>query len=250
MTHNIFCLTLCLSLIGYGPCAEPSPVPPELWGTEKALTSEKEAVAPSAPSTPTAKTNRVLVRPHSNDAISMRKAAIAGQLLEFQYAAAAIASDDWSPPLRDDDRPHVAVVRDAALGAVGSKSLSAATASLGVLGVACAKCHQAVSAPPISEIVSAPAHGDESMLAHAAAEGALWQGLVFTSDESWLRGARALVNAPALDSDVADVSALAHRTRELAGEASAAPRGTRGESYGKILATCSGCHSRLGVKPE
>jgi hypothetical protein len=85
------------------------------------------------------------------------------------------------------------------------------------------------------------------MATHAAAEEALWTGLSTPSEASWLRGARALVAAPALDSDVEEVSSLAHLASRLAQRGIDEPT-SRVETYGKLLATCSSCHTRLGVE--
>jgi hypothetical protein len=251
MTSNsVACLSLCLLFAGSGPCAEPTPISPELGVTEKVSTPEQDPGVPSAHPVQQSKTTQAFMRQHSGDAVSMRTAAIAGQLDELHRAAANIARDEWSPPHRDDHRPHVEVVRGAARAALNAAAIPAATAALGQLGGACGACHQDVGGPPSTPVLATPATGDESMVAHAAAEEALWQGLVLPSDASWLRGARGLASAPALDSDVADVSALAHRTSALARTADTAPLASRGELYGKILATCSACHSRLGVKPK
>jgi mono/diheme cytochrome c family protein len=195
-------------------------------------------------------TTRTFMRKHSGDALAMRKAAIAGQLTQFQLAASNIASDEWSHQLRADYRSRVAVVRGAARAAFEATAIPAATAALAELGGACAACHQDVGGPPPPSIDATSTAAGDSMVAHAAAEEALWRGLVFPSDVSWRSGAEQLVNAPALDSDVVDVSALAHRTSDLAREAVAAPAEARGKLSGKILSTCSACHHGLGVEPK
>lgn len=249
MTHDTFWLSLGLLLTGYGPCAEPAPIPAELWGTDKPSTLESAPAAPSAQAPARAPAAPVLARGHSFDTTRMRQAALAGQLLEYQRAAAVIASDAWSSTLPANGRPQVEAVRRAAVSASGSSTLPAAAAALGALGAACATCHQNLGGLPGTTTVPPLDTSEGSMPAHAAAEATLWQGLVLPSDALWSRGARALGSAPALDSDVAEISSLAHRTRALAGEAATAPPDTRGESYGMILATCSACHSQLGIRP-
>jgi cytochrome c556 len=250
MISKIACLGLCLLLAGFGPCAEPAPIPSELRGTDRPSPLEQDRDAPSAHPVQHTKTTRAFMRGHSIDAVNMRTAAIGGQLDDLHLAASNIARDDWSLHLREDYRPHVDVVQAAARAALDAMAMPAATAALGQLGGACADCHEHVGGPPTTGVIAAPAVGDESMVAHAAAEEALWQGLVLPSDASWLRGAREFASAPAIDSDVSEVSALAHRASALVRAASTAPRAQRGDIYGKILATCSACHARLGVKPE
>ena len=243
MNYDGFCLAVCLSLFGSGPCAESTPLPSEQLGSNE----------PSQ-ATPAGQAGQKSMRRHSEAANDMRKAAIAGQLADFKRAAAIIDSDGWTSPLRADPGAHVERVRRAARSAAASTALPEATSALGVIAAACSKCHEDVGGPRITEIVSAPAewarNGDEAMIVHGAAEVALWQGLVFPSNDGWSIGARMLATAPELDSDVEEVSALAHRTVRLARDAVEVPRDARAEHYGRILATCAGCHSKLGVKPE
>jgi hypothetical protein len=254
MTHNAVRLALCLSLAGFGPCDEAAPLPRELFGVDKpSPLPPPQPVEHSAPATPAAQANQSPLRRHSDAANAMRKAAIAGQLADFQRAAASLDSGSWSLPLRDDPGNHIEQVRVAARSAAAASALPAATAALGALASACSRCHEDVGGPRGAEIISAPAdlarNGDETMIAHAAAEVALWQGLVFPSDDGWHIGAGMLASAPGLDSDVREVSALARRTVDLAREAATAPREARAGSYARVLATCAACHSRLGIDP-
>jgi hypothetical protein len=249
MTSHLACLSLGLILVGSGPCTEPAPLPPELWTAERRSPPEPERDAPSPQAAQQTKTTRTFMHEHSSDAVNMRTGAMGGRLDDVHRAASNIADDPWSPRLRDDYRRHLEVTRRAARAALDATTIPAATSALGQLGAACAGCHEDVGGPRSTGVIAAPALGDETMIAHAAAEEALWQGLFLPSEASWLRGARQLASAPALDSDVSEVSVLAHRARTLAHAAEAAPRAARGDIYGRILATCSACHSRLGVEP-
>jgi hypothetical protein len=250
MTSHIAYLSLGLLLTGSGPCAEPAPLPRESWVADRPSPPEQDRDAPSPHAAQQTKTTPAFMHEHSIDAVNMRTTAIGGRLDTLHRAASNIARDEWSPHLRDDYRPHVEVVRRAARIALDATVIPAATSALGQLGSACGDCHEDVGGPPTTGVIAAPAIGDETMIAHAAAEEALWQGLFLPSDASWLRGARELASAPAIDSDVSEVSVLAHRARTLARSAEGAPRAARGDIYGKILATCSACHSRLGVRAQ
>jgi hypothetical protein len=246
MSSNTTCYGLCLLFASSGPCAEPRTLS-ELFGSDKSVEPAADRATPTPPpgGAQQTKTAKSYMRQHTAEADEMRRAARLGQLDGIRSAAAKIASDAWTPNLRPDFRPHVDAVRAAARLASEATSLELATTALGQLGAACASCHQDFGGPPAPPGATA-AHGDELMSAHAAAEEALWMGLTFPSEGSWMRGARGLVAAPALDSDVTEISMLAHRVSDLGHDALEA-RGPRAEVYGKILATCSTCHTRLGV---
>lgn len=176
----------------------------------------------------------------------MRLAIIAGDLEALQHAAARLASDEWTPQLVRDHLVNVSAVRSAARTVRASESLSDAARALGEVGATCAACHRDSGAPLPAARGGSTEEKRGGMSAHAAAEQALWDGLVLPSDASWSSGARGLSDAPELDSDVEAVSFLAGRIRGLAREAATAGP-TRGEVYGRILATCSACHTQAGV---
>jgi mono/diheme cytochrome c family protein len=181
------------------------------------------------------------MRQHARAAHTMRAAVIGGQLEEARRAASQIASDEWTPHLQLNYSLYVSAVRSAARAVQTSKSLADAAEGLGELGATCAACHRNVGAPSRSWAVATGEVGNLRMAAHARAEQALWDGLVNSSDASWSSGARELLEAPELDSDDEEMSLLARRTRDQAREAATATS-TRGDVYGRIVATCSSCH--------
>jgi hypothetical protein len=193
-------------------------------------------------------TTRTYMLSHFADSVRLREAIVAGKLAEAQAAAAAVAGDPWSPRLRGNYRPHVQAVRDSARVIQEAGSLPAAAAGLGKLGEMCATCHLKFGGPgsPVAP-VQLNAQPDPGMLAHALATDRLWQGLSAPSDETWLNGARALLDSPALDSDVGEVSSAARHLRELAQQGTGAVASQRGKIFGNVVATCAACHERLGI---
>src|SRR6185295_9629612 len=176
------------------------------------------------------------------------KALVVGKLADFHSAAALVAKDAWTPRLRGDYRPYVDAVRSAAASAQKATSPVAAAAALGKLGEACASCHLKFGGPgsPVApEQLTIAA--DPSMVAHAAATERLWEGLVLPSDGSWSSGMEVLLDAPKLDSDVADVAAAASHLRALARKGKDVPLEQRAEIFASVLTTCAGCHERLGI---
>jgi hypothetical protein len=190
------------------------------------------------------------MREHASEALDMRWAVIAGRFDQLHRAAAIVADDAWSPHLRPDYLPHVRAVRAAASAALDARSMIAAGAALGGLGAACASCHREEAGPPHRAAIETLPRGVGSMAAHAAAEQALWEGLMTPSAASWRRGAESLAEAPELASasDSEDVAALGQQVRDLAREALAVE--PRADVYGKIMATCATCHRRLDVRPR
>jgi mono/diheme cytochrome c family protein len=186
------------------------------------------------------------MRQHARAARTMRAAVIGGQLEEARRAASQIASDEWTPRLQLEHSLYVSAVRSAAQAVQASTSLADAAEGLGEVGATCAACHRNVGAPSRSWAVATSEVGNVRMAAHARAEQALWDGLVNSSDASWSSGARELLEAPELDSDDDEMSLLARRARDQAREAASAT-GTRGDVYGRIVATCSSCH-RLNAR--
>jgi len=250
MTANLSTLSLCLLLATAGPCAGPSSSDQDQVQTEKPLmpgsvTSRSAAEALPAPSTQQTKTTDKYMREHASEAWQVRKALISGHLNDAVPMASRIASDVWTPQLRPDYRAHVDIVRAAARSVQGAATLPAAAGALGELGSACAGCHREFGGPPSPSAAALPSA--DPMLSHAAAELALWQGLTYPSDERWLRGARELLDAPEIDSDVEQISGIAHRTRELAQDALDG-KGSRAALYGQLVSTCGSCHAIAGVE--
>jgi cytochrome c553 len=185
---------------------------------------------------------------HYADTVALRRGIVAGKLAEAQAAAAAVAADGWTPRLRGDYQPHVTAVRESARAAQKAPNLQQAARELGELAKECASCHVKFGGPgsPVApEQLSAA--DDATMVAHAVGTDRAWEGLVLPSDYSWASGMQLLLDAPSLNSDVADVAAAARQLRSLAEKGRSADGDQRAEVFANILLTCSGCHERLGV---
>ena len=188
------------------------------------------------------------MRGHFAESEAMRRAIVAGDLGGLHDAARSLASDEWTPNLRADWRPHIAAVRAAAQSAHTALSLEEGAAALGQLGQTCATCHQSTGGPRIpSPSPSLDVARDRGMAAHDSATGKLWAGLVAPSDATWIEGSRQMLAAPELDSDVADISALSRRVRDLARRGEVAEAPSRARLFGEVLLTCASCHQRVGV---
>jgi hypothetical protein len=238
--------------IASGPCtSREEPATPSGAGNEGA-SAQTRAVssAPTAPppprQTPTARKYMLTHFAHSED---MRRALIADDLTALHAAAEGVAKDEWTPSLRSDWRPHVDAVRHAARKAQTAASLEAAATAFADLGAACSSCHRATGGPGSPRFPTPSPDSPELMLAHEIATERLWQGLIAPSDQAWLAGAKGLLEAPELDSDVQEVAALTSHVRDLARRAKTMPPDRRGRMLADLLLTCASCHRRVTVRP-
>jgi hypothetical protein len=217
--------------------------------TVTAGSSAANAASPSAGAAPVRRrTTRGQMLSHYGDTAAMRKALVAGKLADYQAAAAAVARDEWSPSAGADEAPFAQRARAAAAAAQAAPSLVAAAAALGALGDVCASCHLASGAPEIPIPPEEPSEAtNPQMLRHAIASARLWAGLILPSDANWVSGMQLLVQAPALDHPSSEVSAAARHLSELGRRGESAEPDQRGQIFGDVLLTCSGCHERLGV---
>lgn len=186
---------------------------------------------------------------HYADTATMRRALVAGKLAEYQAAAAAVARDEWAPSANHEQRELTQLVRAKAGDAEAAPSLIAAARALGALGEVCASCHVASGALQVPLAPEEPSAANPSMLGHAVASERLWAGLTLPSDASWASGMRLLLEDPGI-APSAEVSGAAQLLKELARKGARAEPGERGRVFADVLATCSGCHERLGVVLE
>ena len=241
-----------------GPCDAPPPAahagdskaPAAAAPAPTVAKAAEPSASPAPPSMPAQQTQTThhYMLTHYADTVGMRRALVAGKLPEYQAAAAAVAKDSWTPRLRGDYRPFVDAVRAAAHSGETASSPVEAAAVLGKIGEACAACHVKFGGPgsPVAP-EQLTEGGDPSMVAHAVATDRLWEGLILPSDSSWSNGMEVLLDAPKLDSDVADVAAAARHLRDLARQGKKAEVAQRGQVFASVLTTCAGCHERLGV---
>jgi hypothetical protein len=228
--------------------AAPAPTVAKAKAAEPAAANTAAAAAPPAVAPQQTPTTRHYMLTHYADTVGMRRALVSGKIADYHAAAAAVANDAWTPRLRGDYRPYVEAVRSAARSGETASSVVSAAAVLGKIGEACAACHVKFGGPGSPVAPEQLTEGtDPSMVAHAAATDRLWDGLILPSDTSWSSGMEVLLDAPKLDSDVADVAAAARHLRDLARHGKSADVAQRGQIFASVLTTCSGCHERLGI---
>lgn len=151
------------------------------------------------------------------------------------------------PDFVDEWRPSLEAVRTAAHGVSLATSLDSAADRVVGLGLACAHCHEAMSAtirfPWRSPPYSASFSGD--MRRHQWAGLEMWEGVIGPNDGLWLEGAGELA---ALPSTMLEREDAAHLRDEARRALDARANDERAAVFGRILATCASCHSKLRVR--
>lgn len=241
-----------LLLTAHFACKERSnPRSTETGAAQAGAKGRSTAKPPSDPDAVGKRTLRGEMLSHYADSAAMLDALVAGRLGDYQAAAAAVASDEWTPKAAPDANEEAARTRAVARSAAEASSLVAAARALGTLADACASCHVASGAPQPPVAPEQPSEASNArMLAHAVATRRLWAGLTLPSDESWASGIELLLQDPTLADGSPEVSAAARDLLERARQGQRAEPEQRDAVFADILLTCSGCHERLGVVLE
>jgi mono/diheme cytochrome c family protein len=190
---------------------------------------------------------------HFERAGEIQSALIRGDLEGARPAARRLAEDEGAEGLPSWSEPYRATFSEEAGTVAAAESLDDAVAGAARLYRSCGACHQAVPGGPRFTV------GDEAppdvdpvahMGRHLWAVDRMWAGLVGPSEESWARGLAALQDDPlkaedlpggtAREEDVEEMAELLHREAYRATQAS--NWNDRTEAYGRILASCAGCH--------
>jgi cytochrome c556 len=195
------------------------------------------------------------MKDHFTQAIHARDAIIRGDLAAMQAPAKWLADARVAETLPADWKPHVIHLQNAARSALQADDLAEAADAIGAMGAACGDCHAELGVR--LRFAGMSAEGEASpvldrMSRHQRAADWMWKGLVRPSDRAWSAGVLALQEAPLWPEDEATPQAavaLADRIHTLAelGPVTQA-RSARARLYGEYVATCSTCHSLLGLQ--
>ncbi len=250
------------------PVADPSPAvaPPGEVATA-------EAAAPAAPAEPAAPGSEPAAPPAGDEgpaSTSTRaatRAAMGAHDELSEFARAAIVSGDLPAfraavesaaraPLPGDEPERGAAYVAALRAAASAPDLTAAAASLGRIGEACAACHRQHPAGrfPPSGYPDGDADVLDRMQRHWWGVQAMWQGLVGPSVRSWEVGAKALADRGLTQMsgfpDTEPARAWATDFQRAVAVAQGVPEAERGAAFGKILVTCAACHTGTGKGPS
>ncbi len=227
-------------------------------GTRGAASSAEPVPAAPAPpasesATPTLKKR---MTEHFTKAAAMKNAVIHGDVATLKKEADWMAKHELSQA-PDNWRSHMQAMHTAAQHAVDAKDLDSAAQAVAEMGAACGSCHKALGGPKL-EPGTPPAEGSGAalhMIRHQWAADRMWDGLIGPSDTSWAKGADVLADAPlterALNGEKSippEVELFAQKVHSYGAKGRDAKAAARASLYGEFLATCAGCHGKVGVK--
>ncbi len=195
---------------------------------------------------------------HYTSAILAHDALIQGDLDAFRARLADLDTHELPPNSPDLWKPFDAQLHAAARRAGKATDLTTAANALASVALACGTCHQNIvvgpvyPVPPLNEQAQ-PLKAE--MRDHQWATLMLWDGVTGPSAYAWDRGSRELAKARFFGDgrsvDEADDS-LVQREAALRGLGEEAQATTalpaRAMLYGRMLATCGGCHRAVGVE--
>jgi cytochrome c553 len=163
--------------------------------------------------------------------------------------------------------PHVNALRGELEGLEHADDLRDAGASVARLALLCGRCHEATLARLDLPEMPPPAQGgnlQDAMHGHQWAVDRMWEGIIVPSDEHWIRGSTMFVALPGCKAALgtagdehggppdrataepggSDAQALCSHAQSLARRGMVArSREGRATLYGRLLATCAGCHA-------
>ena len=186
-------------------------------------------------------------------ATRIRDDVVQGRLDEARTLARALAELGAADGLPADAAPFVAALSAEAAKVASAPDLVTAALATGRMVASCGACHGATGGGPgldrAGDIPPQVWEPGRNMELHAWALDWMWLGLIANDDPAWTRGAAELVRRP-LAPRFEDAPPPGSRTQLeqlvylLAGQALEADApAERADVYGKLLATCSECHT-------
>lgn len=197
-----------------------------------------------------------LMEGHYTSAIAGHDALIRGDLEALRRRLSEIQNQSLPAKAPPGWKPFHTTLRQTAQRATRASSIEAAATELGAIAQACGTCHAGLNVGDIY-FWPAPKAGETErktmMRSHQWATERLWEGVTGPFDEAWKRGAAALSESGLFAAKgkgvTADLSRREEALRLLGQQAQAATAlPERAVVYGRLLATCAGCHQAAGIQ--
>jgi len=212
---------------------------------------------PRAAQSPASGSLKAVMRDHAVLGVKMRDAVARGDVAAANRAAQAMAALPSVGDLGSAQRARLEAIGVNARRASDAVDIRSAAAGLAEVAEACGECHATFGGPGVVTVaMPGEAPGVAARMGrHQWALARMWAGLVGPSDDAWLRGASALMDAPmepvsltAGRAPVPAIGELSKAVHQLGAKAATLPRAARADAYGELMATCGSCHTSLGVE--
>lgn len=216
-----------------------------------------EAPPVSAPGGPTEVEMVAAMEQHYRTAILAHDALTQGDLVTVRAQLTELAGVELPPRSPDLWVPFHAQLHTAAREGGASTDLATAGAAMASVALACGVCHQAAVDGPVYPVPPATEHSQPlkaQMGAHQWATLMVWNGVTGPSAYAWSLGAEAIAETRIFGEDTSAGAneSLAAREAGLRALGKAATTtaslDARAVLYGRMLATCGGCHQAAGVQ--
>lgn len=246
--RRVFAWVALLAAVGCGeeegPKTLPEPAAQETSAPERDRPSEVEMVAS--------------MEGHYNVVILAHDALLQGDLEAFRSQLAQVPEQRLPDASPEAWLPFHEGLQAAALGGASASDLDAAATSLAQVVLACGTCHAALGMGPVYPSPP-PDDGDtlveNVMREHQWATERLWEGVTGPREDAWMRGASSLAVSQTFaeaNPELILTDELRLRDQELREIGERAMSTTaldqRAAVYGRLLATCGGCHQLAGVE--
>jgi cytochrome c553 len=183
---------------------------------------------------------------------ALERAVIDDDMEEVRKHAKAIKQGRTGDPA--SWAPYVSYLHRAADAVLRAPDMDQAAIATATVVGQCGRCHKALGVGlKGNKGGDAPADATvaQKMRRHQWATDVLRTGIVFSSDELWVRGAKVLASSPLHTSEVSGAGPIEPKVaehvtilRKLAEIAVTAKPEERQGTYGAILRTCTNCHQK------
>jgi len=178
---------------------------------------------------------------------TIQTAVMFGDLEEARSRAGEFAGQRESPGIPPSGEPYVHAMQTTAEELAASTDLGQTAMLTAQLGATCGRCHQALgTGPEFRPQAASESELASTMVRHIQGADRLWEGLIGPSEAAWSAGAALLAegsvdrefrgDARGRESMIVDVFRLGREAQDADGLEE------RADVFGRILATCSGCH--------
>ncbi len=203
------------------------------------------------PADPAELATRADMRRHFGLISDVKNAVIRGDLDRARRLARELEQRPTTPPADGSWTARTQSIHVAAKRVATATTLPAIAGATAALASQCGHCHVDLEAQVELPLPATPrtASGvDATMEVHRWAADRMWEGVVFPSDERWIRGTTMFVALPGCgrvppETPADEMEPRCRQVQVVVRQGHDPPTlESRAHAYGQLLATCAGCH--------